>query len=130
MIHSDFFIFNWCSLLMNKWKKMKNKKYHNVGTTPESSTHIHDCSLSLLSTGASINSVFNLLVKCQPSHIPGEQRYYIKKKTTKNPIILNIITLYTIYLILVSQKLSYNSSSIKQIRWDWIKKKIPLSAFP
>ena len=37
---------------------MKNKKYHTVGTTPKSSTHnIHDCSLSLLSTDASINSV-------------------------------------------------------------------------
>jgi hypothetical protein len=36
---------------------MKNKKYHNVGTTPKSTTHIHDSSLSLLSTGASINSV-------------------------------------------------------------------------
>jgi hypothetical protein len=40
---------------MNKGKKMKNKKYHTVGTTPKSSTHIHDRSLSLLSTGASIN---------------------------------------------------------------------------
>ena len=67
---------------MNKWKKMKNKKYHTVGTTPESSTHIHDRSLSLFSTGASINSVFNLLVKCQPSHIPEEQRYYKKNKKT------------------------------------------------
>ena len=69
---------------------MKNKKYHSVGTTPESSTHIHDCSLSLLSTGASINSVFNLLVKCQPSHLPEEQRNYIKK-TPKNPMVMNII---------------------------------------
>jgi hypothetical protein len=42
---------------MNKWEKMKNKKYHTVGTTPKSSIHIHDRSLSLLSTGASINSV-------------------------------------------------------------------------
>jgi hypothetical protein len=64
-------------------KNEKKKKYHTVGTTPESSTHIHDCSLSLLSTGASINSVFNLLVKCQPSHIPGEQRYYKTKNNQK-----------------------------------------------
>ena len=87
---------------MNKWKKMKNKKYHTVKTTPKSSTHIHDLSLSLLSTCASINSIrVKLLVYAQPAHlseimlpckyfqhvskmptslIPGEQRYY-KKKT-------------------------------------------------
>ena len=115
---------------------MKNKKYHTVGTTPKSSTHIHDRSLSLISTGASIYSfrvklllhaqpthlseimrhasTFNLLVKGQLPHIPGEQRYYKKKKPTKNPIILNIITLYIIYLILVAQNLSYNSSYVKQ----------------
>jgi hypothetical protein len=55
---------------MNKWKKMKNKKYHTVGTTPKSSTNIHDRSLSLLSTGASINSVrVKLLVYAQPAHL-------------------------------------------------------------
>ena len=54
---------------MNKWKKMKNKKYHTVGTTPKSSTHIHDRSLSLLSTGASINSVrTKLFLHAQPAH--------------------------------------------------------------
>ena len=55
---------------MNKWKKMKNKKYHTVGTTPKSSTHIHDRCLSLLSTGASINSVMaKLLLYAQPAHL-------------------------------------------------------------
>jgi hypothetical protein len=55
---------------MNKWKKMKNKKYHTVETTPKSSTHIHDCSPSLLSTGASINSVrVKLLLYAQPAHL-------------------------------------------------------------
>ena len=57
---------------MNKWEKMKNKKYHTVGTTPKSSIHIHDRSLSLLSTGASINSVrVKLLIYAQPAH-PSE----------------------------------------------------------
>jgi hypothetical protein len=47
---------------------MKNKKYHTVGTTPKSSTHIHDHSLSLLST--SINSVrVKLLLYAQPAHL-------------------------------------------------------------
>jgi hypothetical protein len=55
---------------MNKWGKMKNKKYHTVGTTPKSSTHIHDHSLSWLSTGASINSVrVKLLLYAQPVHL-------------------------------------------------------------
>jgi hypothetical protein len=63
-------MFNCCSLPMNKWKQMKNKKYHTVGTTPKSSTYIHDSSLSLLSTGASINSVrTKLLVFAQPAHL-------------------------------------------------------------
>ena len=49
---------------------MKNKKYHTVGTTPKSSTHIHDRSLSLLSTGASIYSFrVKLLLHVQPTHL-------------------------------------------------------------
>ena len=50
---------------------MKNKKYHTVGTTPKSSTHnIHDCSFSLLSTGASINSVrVKLLLLAQSARL-------------------------------------------------------------
>ena len=49
---------------------MKNKKYHTVGITPESSTHIYDLSLSLLSTGASINSVrAKLFLYSQPTHL-------------------------------------------------------------
>ena len=49
---------------------MKNKKYHTVGTTPKSSTHILDCSLSWLSTCASINSVrIKLLLYAQPAHL-------------------------------------------------------------
>jgi hypothetical protein len=81
---------------------MKNKKYHTVGTTPKSSTNIHGRSLSLVSTGASIHSVrlkrllfappaypsgimrsckyCQLGSKMPTSHIPGEQRYYKKKK--------------------------------------------------
>jgi hypothetical protein len=77
---------------------MKNKKYHTVGTTPKFSIHIHNRSLSLLSTCASINSVrVNLIVYAQPAHLSeimqsckyfqlvgkmltltytGEQRYY------------------------------------------------------
>jgi hypothetical protein len=31
-------------------------------------------------------SIFNLLVKCQLSHIPGEQRYY-KKKSPSNRVV-------------------------------------------
>ena len=55
---------------MIKWKKMKNKKYHTVGTTPKSNTPIHDCSLSLLSTGASMNSFrAKLLLYAQPAHL-------------------------------------------------------------
>ena len=55
---------------MNKWKKMKNKTYHTVGTTPKSNTHIHDCSLSLLSTGASMNSFrAKLLLYAQLAHL-------------------------------------------------------------
>ena len=49
---------------------MKNKTYHTVGTTPKSNTHIHDCSLSLLSTGASMNSFrAKLLLYAQPAHL-------------------------------------------------------------
>ena len=83
---------------------MKNKKYHTVGTTPKSSTHIHDRSLSLLSTGASIYSIsvklllhaqpdhlseimrpckyFQLVSKMPTSHIPREQRYHNNKTET------------------------------------------------
>ena len=51
-------------------KKIKNKKYHTVGITPKSSTHIHDCSLSLLSTCASISSVrVKLLLYAQSAHL-------------------------------------------------------------
>jgi hypothetical protein len=82
---------------------MKNKKYHTVGTTPKSSTHIHDRSLSLLSAGASIYSIsvklllhaqpdhlreimrsckyFQLVSKMPTSHIPREQRYHNNYKT-------------------------------------------------
>ena len=145
MIHSDFFIFNCCTLLMHKLKKMNDKKYHTVGTAPKSikkivergkigttSTQIHERSVSWLSTGASINSVraklllyaqpshlsetirsckyFQLVRKCQPSHILGEQRYYKKSYN---------LEYYIIYLIFVTHKLSYiyNSSSIKQTQW-------------
>jgi hypothetical protein len=59
---------------------MKNKKYHTVGTTPKSSTHIHDRSPSLLSTGASINSVrTKLLLHAQTAHlsqIMGSCKYF------------------------------------------------------
>ena len=86
---------------------MKNKKYHTVGTTPKSSTHIHDRSLSLLSTGASINSVrVKLIWYGQPAHLSEIMRsckYFqlISKMPTltyngrtailKKTIILNII---------------------------------------
>ena len=98
---------------MNKWKKMKSKKYHTAGTTPKSSTHIHDRSLSLLSTGASIYSFrVKLLLHAQPAHpseIVRSCRYFqlvrkmpiltytgrtailYKKIKKTNPIILNII---------------------------------------
>ena len=49
---------------------MKNKKYHTVGTTQKSRTHIHDRSLTLLSTGASINSFrVKLLLNPQTIHL-------------------------------------------------------------
>ena len=49
-----------------KWKK----KYHTVRTTPKSSTHIHDRSLSLLSTGASTYSFsVTLLLHAHPDHL-------------------------------------------------------------
>jgi hypothetical protein len=91
---------------------MKNKKYHTVETTPKSSTHIHDCSISLLSTCASINSFRAKLLLCaQPAHLSETMRSYkyfqlgskiltltytgrtaiLWKKNTKKPIILNII---------------------------------------
>ena len=55
---------------MNKWEKNEKQKYHTVGTTPKSSTHIHDHSLSLLSTGASMNSFrAKLLLYAQPAHL-------------------------------------------------------------
>ena len=49
---------------------MKNQKYHTIEATPKSSIHIHDRSLSLLSTGASIDSVrIKLLLHAQPAHL-------------------------------------------------------------
>ena len=59
---------------------MKSKKCHTVGTTPNSSTHIHDRSPSLLSTGASINNIkVKLLLHAQTAHlsqIMGSCKYF------------------------------------------------------
>ena len=55
---------------MHKLKKMNNRKYHTIGTTPKYSTHIHDRSIFVLSTGASINGVrAKLLLYAQPAHL-------------------------------------------------------------
>jgi hypothetical protein len=88
----------------------------------------------LLSTGASINIArVKLIWYAQPAHLSEIMRsckYFqlISKLPTltytgrtailkKNKKKILSWTLYTIYLILVAQKLSYNSSSIKQTRW-------------
>ena len=91
---------------------MKNKKYHTVGTTPKSSTHIHDRSLSLLSTCASINSVrVNLIVYAQPAY-PSE----IMQSCKYFQLVSKMITLtYTgRTAILLKKKLNYNLENYAQ----------------